>query len=175
MKRQLKIIAIAAAAAATVAIAGAGAASARHGGSALRLSLHQCAPGTVQTGVVRFQNVGNQDFNEGARNYIAIRLCSARRFSPVYLSRGYCGGRLVSRTGFRNVGNNDRYEGAPHVVRLSLCARRPHRRRFAISTRHCPAGTRTISAVRFQNVGNNDFNEGARNFVTVRLCARRWA
>jgi hypothetical protein len=171
MKR--KLIALAAATAATLALGTAGTASAFHGGGPLQLSLHRCAPGTFQAGVVRFQNVGNQDFNEGARNYVAIRLCSTRPHAPVFLTRGYCGGRRISRTGFKNVGNRDFYEGAPHYVRLGLCARRPLHRRVAISARYCPPGTRTISAVRFQNVGNNDFNEGARNFVTVRLCVGR--
>ena len=169
---KIKHIAIAVAAAATIAIGTAGTASARHGGS-LRLSLHSCAPGTFQAGTVRFQNVGNNDFNEGARNYVAIRLCSTRRFSRVRLIRRYCGGARVSATRFKNVANTDFNEGAPNYVRLTLCASRPLRRHIAISARYCPRGTRTISAVRFKNVGNRDFNEGARNFVTIRLCRGR--
>jgi len=172
MKR--KLIALAAAAAAAVTIGTAGTASARHGGGPLQLSLHRCAPGTFQAGHVRFQNVGYKDFNEGARNYITIRLCSARPRSPVHLTPGYCRGRRISMTRFRNVGYNDRYEGAPNRVYLGLCARRPVHRRIAVSARRCPAGTRTVSRVRFKNVGNNDFNEGARNFVTIRLCVGRW-
>ncbi len=170
MKR--KIVLLAAAAAATAALGTAGTASARHG-SPLHLSLQRCAPGTFQSGVVRFQNVGYNDFNEGARNYIAIRLCSRRLRSPVYLTSRFCGGRRISMTRFKNVANNDFNEGAPNFIRMGLCARRPLRRRIAISARYCPPGTRTISAIRFKNVGNNDFNEGARNFVTVRLCAGR--
>ena len=171
MKR--KLIALAAAAAAAVTIGTTGVASA-HGGGPLELSLHRCHPGTFQAGRVRFQNVGYKDFNEGARNYITIRLCSVRPHSPVTLTPGYCRGRRISMTRFRNVGYNDRNEGAPNRVYIGLCARRPLHRRIAVSARHCPAGTRTVSRVRFKNVGNNDFNEGARNFVTVRLCVGRW-
>ena len=169
---KIKLIAIAAAAAATITIGTAGTASARHG-SSLHLSMQRCAPGTFQSGVVRFQNVGNNDFNEGARNYIAIRLCSTRRFAPVRLTARFCGGARVSRTVFKNVANSDFNEGAPNFVRMGLCANRPMRRRIAISARWCPRGMRTISAIRFKNVGNLDFNEGARNFVTIRLCAGR--
>jgi len=172
MKR--KLIAFAAATAAAVTIGTAGTASAQHGSGPLELSLHRCAPGTFEAGRVRFQNVGYNDFNEGARNYVTIRLCSANPHSPVYLTPGYCGGRRVSMTRFRNVGLNDRYEGAPNTVYLGLCAQRPLRHRFAISADHCPAGTRPVSVVRFQNVGNNDFNEGARNYVAIRLCVGRW-
>jgi hypothetical protein len=172
MKRTL--IAFAAAAAAAVTIGTAGAASAQYGGGPLELSLHRCAPGTFEAGRVRFQNVGYNDFNEGARNHITIRLCSLTSHSPVFLTPGYCHGRRISMTRFRNVGLNDRHEGAPNRVYIGLCARRPLRHRIAVSARHCPAGTRTVSAVRFQNVGNNDFNEGARNYVTVRLCVGRW-
>lgn len=172
MKR--KLIAFAAAAAAAVTIGTAGTASA-YGDGPLQLSLHHCAPGTFQAGQVRFQNVGYKDFNEGARNYVTIRLCSATPHSPVFLTPGYCGGRRVSMTRFRNVGLNDRHEGAPNSIYLGLCAQRPLRRHIAISAGYCPAGTRTVSAVRFQNVGNNDFNEGARNYVTIRLCVGGWA
>ncbi|HUT49866.1 MAG TPA: hypothetical protein VM325_11025 [Alphaproteobacteria bacterium] len=171
MKR--KLIALAAATLAAATIGTAGSASAQYG-SPLQLSLHRCAPGTFEAGFVRFQNVGYKDFNEGARNYIKVRLCSARPNSPVFLTPGYCGGRRISMTRFRNVGYNDRYEGAPNSVYLGLCAQRPLRRRIAISAKYCPAGTRPVSAVRFQNVGNNDFNEGARNFVTIRLCVGSW-
>jgi hypothetical protein len=170
MKR--KLVVIAAAAAATVALGAAGTASARHGPS-LHLSLQRCAPGTFQAGVVRFQNVGFNDFNEGARNYITIRLCSTRPVAPVRLTARFCGRARISRTVFKNVADHDFNEGAPNYVRLGLCARRPLRRRIAISARWCPPGTRTISAIRFKNVGNLDFNEGARNFVTIRLCAGR--
>ena len=34
--------------------------------------------GLFGVAAVRFQNVGNNDFNEGARNYVAIRLCVGR-------------------------------------------------------------------------------------------------
>ncbi|MHA1538139.1 MAG: hypothetical protein ACTSUD_11340 [Alphaproteobacteria bacterium] len=169
---KIKHIAIAVAAAATIAIGAAGTASARHGGS-LRLSLHSCAPGTFQAGYVRFQNVGNNDFNEGARNYVAIRLCSTRPYSRVRLTRRYCGRSQISATRFKNVANSDFNEGAPNFVRMSLCGRSRLRRHIAISAHYCPRGTRTISAIRFKNVGNRDFNEGARNFVTIRLCRGR--
>ena len=169
---KLKLVAIAAAAAVTL---GTGGTASAHHGSGQYLSLRHCAPGTFQAGVVRFKNVGNNDFNEGARNYVTIRLCSARPHRRIVLTRGRCYGRLISRTGFKNVGDRDRHEGAPTYVGLRLCSRGRTFRRFAISAGYCPAGTRTISAVRFQNVGNNDFNEGARNFVTIRLCRGRWA
>jgi hypothetical protein len=174
MKRKLIALAAAAAAAVTIGTIGTAGTASAYGDGPLQLSLHRCAPGTFQAGRVRFQNVGYNDFNEGARNYITIRLCSVTPHSPVVLTPGYCGGRRVSMTRFRNVGLNDRYEGAPNRVYLGLCAQRPMHRRIAISARHCPAGTRTVSAVRFQNVGNNDFNEGARNYVTIRLCVGRW-
>lgn len=166
---KIKLVAIAAAAAATITLGTAGTASARHG-SSLHLSLQRCAPGTFQAGVVRFQNVGFNDFNEGARNYIAIRLCSARPNSRVRLTARFCGGTRISATRFKNVADHDFNEGAPNFVHMGLCARRPVRRRIAISARFCPPGTRTISAIRFKNVGNNDFYEGARNYVTIRLC-----
>lgn len=172
MKR--KLIALAAATLAAATLGTAGTASAQYGGAPLQLSLHGCAPGMFPAGHVRFQNVGYKDFNEGARNYITVRLCSFRPRSPVYLTPGYCGGRRISMTRFRNVGYNDINEGAPTRVYLGLCARRPLHRRIAISARGCPAGTRTVSAVRFKNVGNKDFNEGARNYVTLRLCVGRW-
>ena len=169
---KIKLVVLAAATVAVAALGIAGSASARHG-SPLHLSLQSCAPGTYQSGVVRFQNVGNHDFNEGARNYVAIRLCSAFQRSRVYLTSRFCRGRRVSTTGFKNVANSDFNEGAPNFVRFGLCARRPLRRHIAISARYCPPGTRAISAVRFKNVGNLDFNEGAPNYVTVRLCAGR--
>ncbi len=168
---KIKLVAIAAAAAVT--LGAAGAASAAHG-APLRLSLSRCAPGTFQAGLVRFQNVANNDFNKGARNYVAIRLCSVRPYSPVRLTTRRCDRAPISMTRFKNVANADFDEGAPNFVALGLCARRPLRRRIAISARYCPPGTRAISAIRFKNVGNNDFNEDARIFVTIRLCMGRW-
>ena len=97
MKR--KLIAFAAAAAAAVTIGAAGTASADFGDGPLQLSLHRCAPGTFEAGRVSFQNVGYNDYNEGARNHITIRLCSLTPHSPVYLTPGYCGGRRISTPG----------------------------------------------------------------------------
>ncbi len=140
------------------------------GGPGAMLTLGPCAPGNIPVGVARFQNVGNNDFNEGAPNYIAIALCA---FSPdvsIGLTAGPCRGRMLSQVRFQNVGSNDFNEGAPNFVTVSLCIRGPVRRFYGLTRSGCRPGLRPISAVRFQNVGNTDFNEGAPNFVTIRLC-----
>jgi hypothetical protein len=131
-----------------------------------------CPAGSVPAGAVRFANVGRNDRNEGAANFIRLSLCSRRGRSRLTLvSRGRaCRGRIVSRTRFQNVANSDFNEGAPNFVRLVLCQNGPLRRRYQITTGRCRGGTFPRSRVRFKNVGNSDFNDGAPNFLTVRLC-----
>jgi hypothetical protein len=135
------------------------------------LVLGRCPPDAGPLGAVGFRNVGRNDRNEGARNYIRISLCSYRPRPLTLVSRrSDCPGRIISRTRFQNVANNDFNEGAPNFVRLGLCQTGPLRRQYLISTRGCPPQMRTQSVVRFKNVGNRDFNEGAPNFVAIALC-----
>ena len=136
------------------------------------LVLGACPQGGFSRGSVGFANVGRNDRNEGAPNYIRISLCTNGRGRGLLLVRGRsaCGGQVISRTRFQNVANSDFNEGAPNFVRLVLCQVVPLRRAYQITTRGCNAGLFPRSRVRFKNVGNSDFNEGAPNFVTVRLC-----
>ena len=135
------------------------------------LVLGACPQDAIGMGRVAFRNVGRNDRNEGARNFIRISMCSYRP-RPLLLvaRRSDCPGRIISRARFQNVANSDFNEGAPNFVRIGLCQTGPLRRQYMISTRGCPQQLRTQSVVRFKNVGNSDFNEGAPNFVTVALC-----
>jgi len=135
------------------------------------LVLGRCPQDAVGLGRVGFRNVGKNDRNEGARNYIRISMCSYRPRRLLLVGRrSDCPGRIISRTRFQNVANNDFNEGAPNFVRLGLCQTGPLRSDYLISTRRCPPQMRTQSVVRFKNVGNRDFNEGAPNFVAIVLC-----
>ncbi len=134
------------------------------------LTLGRCAPGSIPAGVARFKNVGNNDFNEGARNFIAISLCAFNPDIAIELTAGPCRTRVMNQVRFQNVANNDFNEGAPNFIVLSLCIRGPVRRFYALTRGACRAGLHPIGVVRFKNVGNNDFNEGAPNFITIRLC-----
>lgn len=136
------------------------------------LVLGRCPPDAFAMGRVGFRNVGRNDRNEGARNYIRISMCSYRPNRSMLLVRGRrdCPGRIISRDRFQNVANSDFHEGAPDFVRVGLCQTGPLRRQYVISTRGCPPDFRTQSVVRFKNVGNNDFNEGAPNYVAIVLC-----
>jgi hypothetical protein len=136
------------------------------------LVLGRCPPDAIGMGRVGFRNVGRNDRNEGARNYVVISMCSYRPNRRILLvaRRRDCPGRIMSRTRFQNVANSDFNEGAPNFVRLGLCQTGPLRREYMISARGCPPRLRTQSVVRFKNVGNRDFNEGAPNFVAIALC-----
>jgi len=141
------------------------------GGRGPFLALGGCPQSAIDLGRVGFRNVGKNDRNEGARNYIRISLCSYRPRALMLVGRrGDCQGRIISRTRFQNVANSDFNEGAPNFIRLGLCQTGPLRREYMISVRGCPQHLRTQSVVRFKNVGNSDFNEGAPNFVTIVLC-----
>jgi hypothetical protein len=136
------------------------------------LVMGRCPPDAIGMGRVGFRNVGRNDRNEGARNYVRISMCSYRPNRRLLLvgRRSDCPGRIISRARFQNVANNDFNEGAPNFVRIGLCQTGPLRRDYMISMRGCPRRMRTQSVVRFKNVGNRDFNEGAPNFVTIALC-----
>lgn len=140
------------------------------GGPDVMMTLGRCAPGSTPAGVARFQNVGKNDINEGAPNFVAIRLCVFRPDVAIGLTVGRCQGRTLNQVRFKNVGDNDFNEGAPNYVSVSLCIRGPVHRFYALTRAACPPGLRPVGAVRFQNVANNDFNEGAPNFITIRLC-----